>query len=253
LSGQDSSAAFHTTRWSVVARAGGKGEEARRSLGELFTAYWPPLYSWLRRSGTPAADAQDLVQGLFARLIEKDELARIDADPARGRFRSFLLTALQHFAANERKKAGAHKRGGPAQVLALDPSALAGAEAEFVEPATHETPERLYLRHWAATLIDAAMRRVAAEFEARGRAAVFARIRGCLDAEPERVRYAELGRELGLGEGAVKVAVHRLRARFREVLRSEVADTLADAGELDDEIAVLMAACRRQPDSCGGR
>jgi RNA polymerase sigma-70 factor (ECF subfamily) len=241
----ESGSTFHTTRWSLVARAGGNGEAGRRALGELLGTYWPPLYSWLRRTGTPAADAQDLVQGLFERLIEKDELARLDADPARGRFRSFLLTALQHFAANERKRAGAQKRGGSAQVIALDPAVLAGSETEFAAPATSETPERLFLRHWAVAVIDAAMRRIAAEFEARGRGAVFARLRGCLDTEPERIRYADLGRELGLSEGAVKVAVHRLRERCREVLRQEVAGTLLDGEDLDDEIAVLRDACRR--------
>jgi RNA polymerase sigma-70 factor (ECF subfamily) len=237
---------FHTTRWSLVARAGGKGEEARRSLGELLGAYWPALYGWLRRTGTPSPDAQDLVQGLFARLIEKDELARIDANPDRGRFRSFMLTALQDFAANERKKANAWKRGGQAHIVALDPAVLACAEAELeAEPATHATPERLFLRQWALTLIDAALQRVANEFAARGRSAVFDRIRGFLDAEPQRIRYADVGRELGLTEGAVKVAVHRLRERFREVLRQEVAETLASHEDLEDEISVLLDACRR--------
>jgi RNA polymerase sigma factor (sigma-70 family) len=236
---------FHTTRWSLVARAGGQGEASRQALGDLLGAYWPPLYAWLRRQGHGAEDAQDLVQGLFARLIEKQELARIDVSPERGRFRAFLLTALRHFAANERKKATAGKRGGGVTLLRLDAATLALVEADLGDALTSaETPESHYVRQWATTVIETALRRMAAEFAARGRTPVFERIRGFLDAEPDRIPYATIARDLGTTEGAIKVAVHRLRARFRTVLRDEVAQTLDHEDQVDDELSVLLAAFR---------
>lgn len=236
-------ASFHTTRWSLVTRAAGAGEAARAALGDLLAAYWQPLYVWLRRRGHGPEDAADLVQGLFARWIEKQELAQLDKRPERGRFRAFLLTAADHFAANQRDRAMAHKRGGGRTVVPLDSAVVAALEDEVL--ASHETPERLYLRHWARTVLAAAQRRLAQEFAARGRGAVFARIEGYLDADPHATPYAQVAQELGMTEGAVKVAVHRLRQRFGELLRDEVAQTLDSEAEVQDELAVLRSAFAR--------
>ncbi len=231
---------FATTRWSiVVAAAGDESTEGRAALESLCTAYWFPLYAFVRRQGEGVQSAQDLVQGFFAELLEKDYLAQ--ADRERGRFRTFLITAFRHFASKEREKARALKRGGGKTTLSLD---FTDGESRYLrEPADERTPERLFERRWALTLLDEALSRLRAEHRSAGREDLFEALRGTIvpgggEAEP----YAALGARLGMGEGAVKVAAHRLRRRYREVLRAAIAETVADPSEVDDEIRHLLDA-----------
>jgi RNA polymerase sigma-70 factor (ECF subfamily) len=231
---------FATTRWSIVVAAGaGEDTEGRAALESLCGAYWYPLYAFERRRGTAAADAQDLVQGFFAELLEKDVLRQ--ADRERGRFRTFLIAAFRHFASREREKGRALKRGGGRRILPLD---FEDGESRYLrEPVDARTPETIYERRWALTLLDGALGRLREEHRAAGREDLFEALRGTLGAgggpaEP----YAALGERLGMSEGAVKVAVHRLRRRYREVLRAAIAETVADPSEVDDEIRHLLEA-----------
>jgi RNA polymerase sigma factor (sigma-70 family) len=237
----DGKARFTTTRWSLVqAAAAGESAEADQALAALCESYWYPLYVYLRRRGHDADDAQDLTQAFFVRLIEKRALRH--ADPARGRFRSFLLTSLKHFAVNEWERERAQKRGGGSPPLSLD---LERAEHWFQrEPSTNETPERLFDRAWALTLLDHAMTRLRADLERSGRSDQIERLTGYLmDDHPQR--YAETASELGMSEGAVKVAVHRLRRHFRDLVRQEIAQTVSSSEELDDELRHLLRAVAR--------
>ena len=234
------SARFLTTRWSLVRRAGARDATSQRALDDLCRQYWYPLYAFLRRRGTDSEEARDLVQGFFCRLIEKEELASVVPESARGRFRSFLMKGLHHFTTNEWDRARALKRGGGQVSFSLE-----GGEAESryrFEPADLTAPEHLFLRRWALTLIDATVLRLEAEFAARGRGEVFQALRSCLDGGTPEAPYAETARKLAMTEGAVKVAVHRMRTRFREIFREEVAHTLEDPADVDDEITALMRA-----------
>ena len=236
--GNAGKARFTTTRWSVVqAAAAGDAAEADQALAALCASYWYPLYVYLRRRGHDADDAEDLTQAFFVRLIEKRALRH--ADPARGRFRSFLLAALKHFTVNEWERERAQKRGGGSPPLSLD---FERAEHWFQrEPSTNETPERLFDRAWALTLLDHAMTRLRADLERSGRSDQIERLTGYLmDDQPHR--YADTARELGMSEGAVRVAVHRLRRHFRDLVRQEIAQTVSSSGELDDELRHLLRA-----------
>lgn len=218
-------------------RAAGGAAQADQALAALCESYWYPLYVYLRRRGHDADDAQDLTQAFFVRLIEKRSLRY--ADPARGRFRSFLLASLKHFAVNEWERERAQKRGGGSPPLSLD---LARAEHLFqLEPSTNETPERLFDKAWALTLLDHAMTRLRADLERSGRSAQIERLTGYLMDDHPR-RYAETASELGMSEGAVKVAVHRLRRHFRDLVRQEIAQTVSSSEELDDELRHLLRA-----------
>jgi RNA polymerase sigma factor (sigma-70 family) len=238
---------FVTTRWSLVAAAGGEDRQApdaRRALAALCEAYWYPLYAYVRRRGHDANDAGDLTQAFFARLREKNDLRL--ADPQRGRFRSFLLAAMNHFLANEWRNARAAKRGGGAAVLSLDLSSAEtrfGREAAAVEPSHEMTAEKAFERQWALTLIGQAMAKLRAEYAAAGPAKerLFEALSPVLGGEGE-ASYAHTGEKLGMSEGAVKVAAHRLRKRCRELLRDEVAQTVADPAEVDEELRHLLAA-----------
>ena len=220
---------------------GGAGEdtEGRAALESLCTAYWFPLYAFERRRGAGPEEAQDLVQGFFAELLEKDYLRQ--ADRERGRFRTFLITAFRHFASKEREKARAEKRGGGRTPLPLD---FADGESRYLrEPADDRTPERIFERRWALTLLDEALGRLRGEHRAAGREDLFEALQGTLGGgTAEASSYAEVGARLGMSEGAVKVAVHRLRRRYREILRASIAETVADPSEVDDEIRHLLAA-----------
>lgn len=238
-SAPNASPRFHTTRWSLVADAGAAGE--RVILGELCAAYWMPLYVFARRSGHDEHDARDLVQGFFATLIEKDYLA--DADRERGRFRTFLLAAFKHHASKERAKEQAQKRGGDRVRLSLD---FDDGERRYrLELTDDQTPEDLFERRWALTLLDRALERLAARERARGatEAERFEALRPLLTGGPSQP-YREIGEQLGINETAVKVAVHRMRARYRDALRAEIADTVTDPAFVDDEILRLMEAVR---------
>jgi RNA polymerase sigma factor (sigma-70 family) len=234
--GPGGSPRFATTRWSLVVAAGEAPEgEGRAALEALCGAYWYPLYAFERRRGAGAEEARDLVQGFFAALLEKGYLAQ--ADRERGRFRTFLIAAFRHHASKERERERAQKRGGGRAPLSLD---FADGEARYLrEPVEERTPESLYERRWALSLLDGTLARLREEHRGGGREAWFEALRPHLvgdGGEP----HAALGERLGMSEGAVKVAVHRLRRRYREVLREAIAATVADPAEVDDEIRHLL-------------
>jgi RNA polymerase sigma factor (sigma-70 family) len=222
---------FATTRWSVVVAAGGPtGTDARAALETLCSTYWYPLYAYARRRGQDRHAAEDLTQGFFARLLERGSVAA--ADPQRGRFRAFLLTAFQRFAVNEHERAAAQKRGGGVPTLSLDFDA---GESRFATEPSHDlTPEREYERRFALALLARVLARV--RDDRPGDADLLPYVGGTGDARP----YAEIAAARGTSEGAVKVAVHRLRARYREHLRAEIRETVAEEADVDDEIRHLL-------------
>ena len=204
-------------------------------MTRLCESYWYPLYAFLRRRGHSADDAQDLTQAFFARLLEKRALRL--ADPARGLFRTFLLTAVKNFAANEWQRQMAQKRGGRSATVSLD---FETAEGRFQrEPATDETPEKVFDRVWALTLLERALGQLRAEYVERGKGTQFERLAPYLTGDQRQPGYADTGAALGMSEGAVKVAVHRMRQEFREVLRDEIAQTVSTDEEMEDELRHL--------------
>jgi len=229
---------FATTRWTMVMKASrASAPGSREALSQLCELYWPPLYGFARRQGYSVEQAQDLTQAFFARFLEKQDVQ--DADPARGRFRSFLLGSFKHFLANEYDRERAKKRGGDQVKIALEVDA---AEARFVaEPADDLTPEALFERQWALGVIDRVMDALRADLMKSGKEATFDELKGLLVGEKEQGGYAAIARTLGTSEGAIKVTVHRLRQKFRERLRAEIAATVADDAEIEDEIRYLMA------------
>ena len=228
---------FQTTHWSLVLRAGGRADrDADSALAALCERYWFPLYAYVRRRVAGAHEAQDLTQEFFARLLEKQYLAA--ADPQRGKFRCFLLASLKHFLANEWDRAHAQKRGGRVRRLSLD---LECGESRLrLEPSHDLTPERLFERQWVLTLLDLVMRRLQGEYESAGKADQFARLKGVLTGDRDRLPYAALAADWGVSEEAARQAASRLRKRYRELLRDEVAQTLAEPGDVDDEIRNLF-------------
>lgn len=235
---------FATTRWSLVLAAGRPGTPGGdEALARLCELYWYPVFAFIRRRGYPAADAQDLAQGFFARLIEKGDVA--SADRGRGRFRSFLLAACQHFLANEQDRAAAAKRGGGQAPLSMD---AAAAEQRYARALAHdETPERLYERQWCLAVLDGALAELREDCEAAGRAALFDRLKPFLAAEEDAGSHAAAAADLGMTPGAVKVAVHRLRGRYRAVLRRRVAETVSSDADVDDELRHLFRALGAGP------
>jgi RNA polymerase sigma factor (sigma-70 family) len=230
---------FVTTHWSLVLSAGqSDGTRAQDALARLCQTYWYPLYAYARGRGHSREDAQDLTQEFFARLLAHDWVAK--ADPSKGRFRSFLLTAMKRFMADEWDKARAQKRGGGAPLLPLPFDA---AETQWSrEPADeHLTPEESFERRWVMALLEEVLARLRAEYEEEGNAGLFSEINPCLVGERATLPYAELAGKLGLSESAVKTAVHRLRRRYRKLLRDEIAQTLAAPGEVDEELRHLFA------------
>jgi len=222
----------------VVAAGRADTSRARDALARLCQTYWHPLYAYVRRVGHSPHDAQDLTQEFFARLLEKNYLA--DADESRGRFRSFLLASLKHFLANEWHKAQAQKRGGGQIPISIDVSA-AETSCHF-EPADTTTADKIYERRWALTLLDQVLRRLREEYVRDGKQNLFEQLKPTLTEASRSVAYAEIARRLDTTEGAVKVAVHRLRQRYREILRAEIAETVACPGEVEDELRNLFAA-----------
>jgi RNA polymerase sigma-70 factor (ECF subfamily) len=229
---------FATTRWSLIAAArGGDAPPARQALDELCRAYWYPLYAYVRSHGAGHHEAQDCTQEFFASLLESDALAEVD--PARGRFRSFLLAACRHFLANRADRERARKRGGGRPALSLD---FPDAERRYHrEPAHDQTPERLFERNWALALLEQVLGRLRAECSAAGKGPLFEELKGHLTGG-EGPAHAEAAGRLGMSEDAVKMALYRLRRRYRELLRDEIAQTLASPDEVDDEIRSLFQA-----------
>ena len=237
----DGSGAFRTTHWSVVLLARRDDTvRAEPALAELCRTYWYPLYAYVRRWGRGAEDAQDLTQEFFARLIEKRWLDR--AEESRGKFRSFLLTAFKHFLASEWDHDRALKRGGGQALIALD--GLEAEERYRLEPAEAATPDAIYERRWALTVLDRTLTRLEAEQREAGHAARFAAVKDCLLGEPGEATLAELGARLGLTEVAMKSAIQRLRQRYRALLREEIAQTVDGSGGVDEELRSLLAALR---------
>lgn len=233
---------FATTRWSLV-QAAGDGLSARRveALEELCRAYWYPLYAFVRRRGHDEHEAKDLTQGFFERLLQKNDLAHADSD--RGRFRTFLLSALQHFLANEWDKLRRLKRGGGAARFSLDEPE---AEARFQLEATETAPwETLFDRGWAESVLQAVMARLRREVAAEGDEVRYEAVQGFLWGGDGAGSYLELAARLGVSETGARSIVHRFRKRFRDLIRAEVAQTVARPEDVDDEIRHLFAALAR--------
>jgi RNA polymerase sigma factor (sigma-70 family) len=228
---------FPTTRWTlVVAAADPRRTEARAALVSLCEGYWYPLYAYVRRRGYPADQAQDLTQEFFVRVMEGRYLDR--ADPVKGKFRAFILTSLKFFLADEADRGRAQKRGG-GRVLSFEIST--GEERYQREPAHNETPDRIFERRWALSVLDRVMDRLRAEFVQHGRVDHFNRLKAFLLDQAE-APYAALAREMGTSEGALKVAIHRLRKRYRDLFRQEIAETVTDAAEVESELRYLATA-----------
>jgi DNA-directed RNA polymerase specialized sigma24 family protein len=228
---------FPHTRWSVVV-ATRRSVDADAALEILCRDYWYPLYAFARRAGQSPHDAQDLTQEFFRQLLEKRWLDAADRD--KGRLRTFLITALKHFMAKEWRRECAQKRGGAGIHLPID---TAFAEGRFSAEAANSLPaETAYDRQWAMTLLEITMRRLEAEFAEAGKSSEFSVLKTSLAANRDRLDYASIAAGLGTNEGAARVAVHRLRKRFRELYREEIAQTLPDDADLDGELRHLAAA-----------
>ncbi len=225
---------FHTTRWSLIAAVRDPVEPAaRQALGELCVMYWYPIYAFMRRTGHDADAAQDLTQGFFTQLLERGGLS--GADQAKGKFRSYLLGACRHYLANEHDRVKAAKRGRGQRQLSLD---FPDAERRYlIEPIDDRTPVQLFERRWALTLLDRILEELRKEYVIAGAAVLFDRLKDSLTGDG--AAHAEVAADLGMTEGAVKVAAHRLRKRYRERLREAVADT---ADDVDEEIRELFRA-----------
>ena len=231
---------FATTRWSVVQTAKSADPQGREALSTLCQDYWHPIYAFIRRQGCGAEDARDLTQGYFLQLLEKGVLREVE--PTYGRFRSFLLASVRHFLSDARDRERAVKRGGGRSTIPLDE---AFAEESYRrEPHTELTPEEIFERRWALTVIDRAVRRLREDSERRGKLGQFERLKQFLTGAGSDT-YRKAGADLGMTEDAVKVAVHRLRRRYGEMLRLEVEETVAHADEVDGEIRHLLEVIGR--------
>ena len=237
LTAEAPSSQFQMTRWSLVLKAGDwrSSPSAHQALSELAQLYWFPLYAFLRKNGHRQAEAEDLVQDFLMQLLQNNGLNSVD--PAKGRFRSFLLSSLKNRLRNEWDKSQTLKRGGGQSILSLDTS---GAEARYLaEPAHDLTAEKLFERRWALDLLDRVLQRLKDEYGLAGQTRIFQLLQPAL-MKTDSMSYAQIGTELSMSEGAVKVAVHRLRRRYRAILRDEVGQTVADVSLIDEEIQELI-------------
>jgi len=237
LTGFRGASRFHTTQWSVVLAAGGSTAESRAALEELCATYWRPIYRFIRRWGHGADEAQDLTQGFFAEFLQRRDIEGLD--PERGRFRSYLLAAVKHFLANDKERERALKRGGGARLFSLsfdDDLGLA------IEPADTRTPEGDYERQWALAILRRALERLRVEQATKGRRELFERLKPTLAGEDVDGGYAAVADELSLTTVAVRVAAHRLKKRYGELLLEEVARTVDLPQEIDDELHRLFRA-----------
>jgi RNA polymerase sigma factor (sigma-70 family) len=239
LPGSTASRTFATTHWTVVLSAGhATSGEAGRAMAALCETYWYPVYAFVRRQGGSADAAMDLTQGFFARLLEKRDLAGVD--PGRGRFRSWLVAAVKHYLANERDRTRADKRGGGRRPISIDAD---DAESRYrLEPSHDLTAERIFERRWALTLLEHVLSALRLESVTEGKERLFEMLKGCLGGRPGEGRYRAIADELGMGEGAVRMAAHRLRCRYRELLRQEIAQTVETPEQIEEEIAFLFNA-----------
>jgi DNA-directed RNA polymerase specialized sigma24 family protein len=228
---------FATTRWTLVIAAGGSDAGAKeKALADLCAAYWRPIFAYVRHRGHGVEEAKDLTQEFLRRVLEHDWLAGLTREGSK--FRAFLLVAVKRFLAVEHERQTAQKRGGGSVALSLD-------SADVLEPASQdESPERAFDRRWALTVIDRAADRLKAEALASGRGALFARVSTFLSTEPEPGAYEDVAFDLGMSRAAVAMAVHRLRLRLREQIRTEIGDTLSGSRDVEDEMRELMEALR---------
>jgi RNA polymerase sigma factor (sigma-70 family) len=230
---------FATTRWSLVLAAGKRSSpQSGAALATLCETYWYPLYAYVRRRGHDVDEAQDLTQAFFTRLLEKNDLAA--AERERGKFRSFLLTSLKHFLANEWDRARAKKRGGDRSPVSID---FAIAEGRYgLQPSDELTAEKIFDRRWAMVVLEQVLNQLQEEFRRAEKSELFERLKVFLTGDKLAGSYEQLAADLKMTAGAVKVAVHRLRRRYRELLRAEVAQTVADPEEIDEELRDLFIA-----------
>jgi RNA polymerase sigma factor (sigma-70 family) len=234
---------FASTHWSVVLAAGQlESVESNEALATLCRVYWYPLYAYARRRFDRPDEAQDLTQGFFAELLEKEFLRAVD--PKRGKFRSFLLTAFKHYLSKQRDRADAQKRGAGRRPIPLD--FQSGENRYLLEPADHTTAEIVYERRWALTLLDQTLSQLRQEFANAGKQQLFEGLKESLTGDGTSRTYTEIAADLDMTELAVKVAVHRLRRRYQEVIRAAIAQTVASPDEVDDELRDLFAAVRTQ-------
>ena len=233
---------FATTHWSMVLAAGDTSAfQHEQALSSLCQTYWFPVYAFLRQCGHDAHQAEDHTQGFITYLLEKHVLRR--ADPECGRFRSFLLGTLKHYLTDERDRAKAQKHGGGRQILSLD---FADAETKYViEPADNLSPEKLFDRYWALTVLNQTIRKLKMETENAGKKNIFSALKIYIASEGDSVPYRDMAKEQNMTEGAIKVAVHRLRKRYRELLREEIAHTVGSEEQIDAEIQDLFVAVAR--------
>lgn len=232
-------ALFSNTHWTVILQAAQSGTpQAEVALEKLCRTYWLPLHTYVRRRGYAPHDAEDLTQEFFVRLLERRFLAGVS--PEKGRFRSFLLASMNHFLANEWDRARAEKRGGKLDFISIDEASVESIHAR--ETMADVSAQRTFDRRWAVTLLHEAMTRLQAETTAAGKGALFGKLKGFLETEPAEGEYARVAAELGWIQGAVAVGVHRLRVRYRELVTEEVAHTVADTADVEDEMKQLFAA-----------
>jgi RNA polymerase sigma-70 factor (ECF subfamily) len=242
MNARNDAAVFVTTRWSVVISAGSGTKSAEEALSQLCGAYWYPLYAFVRRQGHSPHDAEDLTQGFFTYLLEKQTLERVQRD--KGKFRSFLLACLTNFLANEWDKRRAAKRGGGRVIISLDDDS---AEARYAQEATDgRTPETIYERIWAATVLRRALSLLSEQYSASGKEELFWILKPHLmDEADEKDSYSELGQQLGMKEGSVRMAMLRMRQHFTFLLQQEIAETVTDPSEIEGELRYLIAAAAR--------
>jgi RNA polymerase sigma factor (sigma-70 family) len=235
---------FTTTHWSVVLTAkDGDSPHAAEAMEKLCRTYWPPLYAYIRRDGYSETDAEDLTQEFFVDLLEKDFLTHLKHKG--GKFRSFLLVFLKHFLSDQRDKAGAQKRGGGKVFISLNEFA-AHNRNEFEPADTRLTPDQVFERRWAQTVMEQALKRLRDEHIAEAKAELFAQLKDFQPGVHGAVTYADVGARLGLSEGGVKSAMHRLRQRHREILREEIAQTVTRPEEIAEEVRHLIGVVGRQ-------
>jgi RNA polymerase sigma factor (sigma-70 family) len=232
-------AAFVTTQWTQVLEARGDSPEAKAALSDLCAAYYTPVLAFVRRDAPDEDAARDLTQEFFARLLARQGIATVD--PQRGRFRSFLLGAVKHFLADVRAHDHRLKRGAGQPMVSIDPGTDTSPGLQLSDP-NAPSPDREFDRKWALTMLGRALATLAEEHKAAGRSGHFDVLKPWLTGDPETLSQAEVARQLGMSEGAVAVAIHRLRRRFRDVVRGEVARTLNDPAQVGDELACLVAA-----------
>jgi RNA polymerase sigma factor (sigma-70 family) len=238
--GQNGAADFATTHWSVVLAAQGGSSAAQKALERLCRNYWLPLYEFVRRQGYSPEEAEDLTQGFFALLLERRDLNAVRRE--RGRLRSYLLVSLKHFLANERHRATTRKRGEGRIPISLE-ELRAGKRANL-EPSETRSPDRIYERRWARTVLEQVFARLKDEYNAAENAPLFDRLKELLAGESEQLSQGEIAAEFGMTENAVNQAFHRFRHRYRLLLREEVANTVAVPGDIEDELRHLIAVLR---------